>query len=230
MKRFLLASVAATALGGAAFAQSQPPKTEETLTHDQIKATVDSHVADLKACMKENGAVTGKVIVNFGVMPNGHVVDSKAKEHSSNAGLDKCIVGAFAKWPFPKRGPGAPIQGVDYPLVFTVPKVVPPPPLSEQEQKDIALAIQGHSAEVKKCYEAAKEEKPDLEGIVNIDITIAQNGKVLDSQIRDSTLKFPKVENCINDALKKWTLPQRQVAGNITVGYPFKLIKVEKKK
>ena len=60
---------------------------------------------------------TGKLVVEFGILPNGKVTDQKPKERSSNAALDRCITAAFAGWTFPKP-PGGGSAVVTYPFVL----------------------------------------------------------------------------------------------------------------
>jgi TonB family protein len=211
----------------AALGAEAPP--EEKLSHDQISSTVNAHIADVKACMKEHGSVTGQLIVEFGVLPTGTVVDAKAKQASSNGALDKCIVGAFRKWTFPKR-PGGPIQGVAYPLTFTAPKPAPPPPpMSEDEQKQIAAVFGGHLPEVKKCYETALADKAGLEGEIDMDVVIAAGGNVVKTSVKKKTVESPKLEQCLGDAVLKWTFP-KHTGNELTIGYPFVFKGTEKKK
>jgi len=228
MRNLLLRAAVLTALGGTASAQQPPP--DEKLSHEQIKKTVDSHVADIKACMKENGAVTGKLVLVFGVLPNGHTGDVKVKEASSNAGLDKCIAAGFRKWVFPARK-GGPFQGVEYPLVFTAPKPAAPPPpqTSPEEQKQVEGVINSHMPEVRRCYEDGLLEKSDLAGVLNTDIIIAPAGNVADTKVVDNSVKAPKVEKCILDSVKKWTFPKHSGPQNMVVTYPF-VLKLENKK
>jgi TonB family protein len=224
----LLGAVAMAALGGVAFAQTPPTNTDEKLSHEQIKKTVDAHVGDLKDCMKENGGkAEGKLVIRFGVMPNGHTGDVKVAENSSNAALDKCIAKAFGRWVFPARKAG-PFQGVDYPFTFSTPKPPPPPPVNEEEMKAVQGVINSHMPEVRKCYEDALLKKDDLKGEVDIDIVIAPTGSVASTKIVNTTTKFPMVENCINGLIPKWMFSKRKDPGNLTITYPFVLKGMEK--
>jgi TonB family protein len=231
MKRLpLLGAVAMAALSGLAHGQAPPPGTpEEKLSHEQIKKTVDAHVGDLKDCMKENGGkAEGKLVVRFGVLPNGHTGDVKIIENSSNAGLDKCIAKAFGRWVFPQRKAG-PFQGVDYPFTFSAPKPPPPAVVSPEEMKGVEGVINSHMPEVRKCYEDALMKKDDLKGEVDIEMVIAPAGTVSGTKIVNTTVKFPMVENCINGLIPKWVFAKRTNPGNLTITYPFVLKGLEKK-
>jgi TonB family protein len=215
-------------LGSVTFAQAPPQtKIEEKLSDSQIKVTVDAHVADIKSCMKESGNVTGKLVLVFGVLPDGHTGDYKVKQASSNAALDKCIVAAFKRWQFPKRKAG-PFQGVEYPLVFSAPKAKPQEPVGTLDRSQIEGTINGHMPEVRSCYDDALLKKADLEGVVTMDITVGTSGAVIGTKIASTTANFPSVESCINEHVKKWTFPKPQ-GGNVVISYPF-VMKLEKKK
>jgi TonB family protein len=223
----LLGAVAMAALGGVALAQTPPP--EEKLSHDQIKKTVDSHVDDLKSCMKESGKAEGKLVIRFGVLPNGHTGDVKIAEASSNSAVDKCIAKAFARWVFPARKAG-PFQGVDYPFTFSVPKPPPAPVVSPEEMKGVEGVINSHMPEVRKCYEDALMKKDDLKGEVDIEMVITPTGSVSTTKIVSTTVKYPMVENCINGLIPKWVFAKRTNPGNLTITYPFVLKGMEKSK
>jgi TonB family protein len=221
MKILLPLVVAVAAAGTPAFAEAPPA--EEKLSHQQIKATVDSHVADLKACINDHGAATGRVVLLFGVLPDGHTADVKVKEGSSNAGLDKCIAAGFRKWVFPARKSG-PFQGVEYPLVFTV-----PPPIKEnpEEQKQMEAVVQSHVGDVRGCYEQGLKDNEELGGTITVQIVVAPAGNVAEAKTVNNSTKSPKVEQCITGAAKKWQFPKH--VGNITLTYPF-VLKAENKR
>jgi TonB family protein len=221
MKNFLLSVVAVAAAGTPAFAQAPPAgAAEEKLSQQQIKATVDSHVADLKACMKEHGAATGRVVLVFGVLPDGKTSDVKIKEASSNGGLDKCIAAGFRRWVFPARKAG-PFQGVEYPLQFAAPP--PPPKENPEEQKQLEGVVQSHVGDVRGCYEQGLQENEELKGTVTTQIVIAPAGNVSQAKIVKSELQSDKVARCITDAIKKWQFPKHTGTADVIITYPFVL-------
>ena len=81
MRRFTVLSLLVLSGSAAWAAPAGPPP----LSHEEIKEVVDSHIADLKTCMGQHGGATGKLVVEFGILPNGKVTDQKPKERSSNA-------------------------------------------------------------------------------------------------------------------------------------------------
>jgi hypothetical protein len=73
--------------------------------------------------------------------------------------------------------------------------------------------------EVRKCYDAALEDKAGLEGEIDMDVVIAIGGNVVKTSVKKKTIESPKLEKCLGDAVLKWTFPKR--ANEMTIGYPF---------
>ncbi len=194
------------------------------LSHDEIKSTVDQHLADVKACMKQHGAATGKLVVKFAITPLGKVQDPAPETNSSNVALDKCIAAQFRNWEFPKPRGGI-TMGVVYPFIFSV-----PPPPATLTDKQVIDTITAHVADVRVCYDAALKHKSDLAaGTVRVSFSIATDGKVADAKLKDSTFKLPALETCIINKAKTWPFPKPAGAGNFNFDWPFKLVPPPKK-
>ncbi len=119
--RNIVVTLALALASSSAFADKAVTSTE-ILTHEQVKATVDTHIGDVKGCMKSaGGPAKGKLVIRFGVLPSGHTLDPAVREPTVNGALDKCVAAAARAWVFPTRGASAPTQGVDYPFVFSAP-------------------------------------------------------------------------------------------------------------
>jgi len=87
----------------------------------------------------------------------------------------------------------------------------------------IRRIIQRHINEVKFCYEKELAARPDLEGRVSIKFIISGTGAVQMAAVAETTLGNAKVENCIAQAVKRWTFPQPKGGGVVIVTYPFQL-------
>jgi outer membrane biosynthesis protein TonB len=90
----------------------------------------------------------------------------------------------------------------------------------------IRRVIRLHVSEVKRCYESQLEKNPNLAGKVNVRFVVGTEGKVLESDVIESTLKDAKVERCIAAAVLLWEFPKPQ-GGKVTVVYPFVLASAE---
>jgi hypothetical protein len=195
---------------------TQKPATPP-LTHQEIKSTVDSHLDDVKACMRDHGSATGKLVVEFGVTPEGKVNDPKPKERSSNAALDRCIANAFGRWTFPKPRGGV-LMGVDYPFMFAAPK---PPAQGKLDQAVVVKTVHDHQPDIKTCYDEAVKAKPGLAGTVKVAFVIAPTGKVSEAKVDNSTTKWGPLDQCLVGKLKSWTFPKPEGNGEVAIMYPF---------
>ena len=85
----------------------------------------------------------------------------------------------------------------------------------------IRRVVHSHMQEIKFCYERELEHHADLNGKVTAQFTIAANGKVLVSVVRDTTLGSPPVERCVQEAVRRWEFPRPDGTGIVMVAYPF---------
>jgi len=90
----------------------------------------------------------------------------------------------------------------------------------------IRRVVHRHLAEVRHCYEQQLIERPDLQGRVSVKFIIAPSGEVRASVLAASTLGHPRVEQCVVDAVARWTFPQPEGGGMVVVTYPFVLQQV----
>jgi TonB family protein len=87
----------------------------------------------------------------------------------------------------------------------------------------IRRIVHRHINEVKFCYERKLAQRPDLSGRVAIKFIISGTGAVQMAAVASSTLGDPSVENCIAQAVRRWTFPQPEGGGIVIVTYPFQL-------
>jgi len=91
----------------------------------------------------------------------------------------------------------------------------------------IRRIVHRHINEVKFCYERELAQRPDLAGRVAIKFIISGTGAVQMAAVASSTLGNAKVENCIAQAVRRWTFPQPEGGGIVIVTYPFQLTSPE---
>jgi pSer/pThr/pTyr-binding forkhead associated (FHA) protein len=87
----------------------------------------------------------------------------------------------------------------------------------------IRRIVHRHINEVKFCYERELAARPDLAGRVSIKFIIMGTGAVQMAAVAESTIGNPNVENCIAQAVRRWTFPQPEGGGIVIVTYPFQL-------
>lgn len=190
------------------------------LTNDEVRKTVESHLDDVKACLRAHGKVTGKLVVAFAVKPDGSVENPHPQEASSNAALDKCIAASFNKWTFPKPR-GAALAGQLYPFVFAAP---PPPKPTQGTLKPEAIVgvfkSKDHLGEVGECLKANKS-RDFKQGLIKFAIVVGVDGKVKEAKIADTNTKLPKLDECIAGKLRGWSFPKPDGNADAAFNYPF---------
>ncbi|MCB9625350.1 MAG: TonB family protein [Sandaracinus sp.] len=75
--------------------------------------------------------------------------------------------------------------------------------------------------QVKFCYEQALRARPDLEGRVTTRFMISPTGAVAASVVQSSTLQNGEAEQCITQAITRWSFPAPSDGGMVSVTYPF---------
>ena len=92
-------------------------------------------------------------------------------------------------------------------------------PISLKE--DIRTTVRRHLEEVEKCYEAALDTQPMLEGKLVLTWDIADGGVVQDVKVKEAGEKIRPVARCVVEKLLTWRFappPQNKV---VEVSYPF---------
>lgn len=85
----------------------------------------------------------------------------------------------------------------------------------------IRRVVRRHHNEVKFCYEQALRARPDLEGRVTTRFMISPSGSVAASVVQSSTLGSGEAEQCISQAITRWSFPAPSDGGMVSVTYPF---------
>jgi pSer/pThr/pTyr-binding forkhead associated (FHA) protein len=87
----------------------------------------------------------------------------------------------------------------------------------------IRRVIQRHINEVRFCYEQELSSRPDLGGRVQVKFIVSPSGAVQAANVESTTLGAPRAENCIAQAVRRWTFPAPDGGGIVIVSYPFVL-------
>lgn len=87
----------------------------------------------------------------------------------------------------------------------------------------VRRTVRAHLNEIRFCYDRELQSRPGLEGRVVTGFTISGNGAVLASVIESSSLHDATVEQCIAQAVRRWSFPKPASPGMTVVSYPFVL-------
>jgi TonB family protein len=85
----------------------------------------------------------------------------------------------------------------------------------------IRRVIRRHLNEVKYCYEKQLPQAPDMAGVVSVKFIINGTGNVQNSAVSNSSLGSAPVEQCVAQAVRRWTFPAPDGGGIVIVTYPF---------
>lgn len=86
---------------------------------------------------------------------------------------------------------------------------------------EVGKIIHSHLSEVRYCYESSMLRNADIEGKLVLDFSIGPNGIVQSAAVRESSLKDPRLDDCILRRLTKWAFPQPKGGVTVAVSYPF---------
>lgn len=89
------------------------------------------------------------------------------------------------------------------------------------DKEIIRRIIRRHMNEVKYCYEQELTKKPELQGRISVQFTIAATGQVVASVLQQSSMGNARVENCVVQAVRRWEFPKPLGGGIVIVAYPF---------
>jgi TonB family protein len=85
----------------------------------------------------------------------------------------------------------------------------------------VRQTVEAHQAEVTGCYETILAQGAAPQGEVRVRFTVGRNGLVSRAAVARSTLKQPRVEACIVQAVRRWPFPKP--ARPTTIVFPFRL-------
>jgi hypothetical protein len=89
------------------------------------------------------------------------------------------------------------------------------------DKEIIRREVRRHLNEVRFCYDQGLTVRPQLQGRLVVNFTIAPTGRVLVAVPQSSTLGMPSVDACIVGAVRRWQFPQPSGGGLAIVSYPF---------
>jgi len=86
---------------------------------------------------------------------------------------------------------------------------------------EVGRVIHGRISEIRYCYESSMLRKPDIEGKLIIDFTIASSGRVRSANVKESSVRDERLNECILKRLARWEFPKPKSGVEVAVSYPF---------
>lgn len=88
-------------------------------------------------------------------------------------------------------------------------------------KREVWEVINRHFSEIRNCYESAIVRKADIEGKLMVQFSIDSGGHVRKASVKASTLKDPRLDQCILGRLTQWAFPKPKGRSEVSVTYPF---------
>lgn len=77
-----------------------------------------------------------------------------------------------------------------------------------------------HYADLRSCYETQLKENPQLQGMVEVELTIDSKGQIREGRITNDTIGHPELQFCIAQRILGWKFPPH-ADESLTVQFPF---------
>jgi TonB family protein len=100
---------------------------------------------------------------------------------------------------------------------------VPTPKDGGLKQEDVDKVVKAHEGDVFGCYQDVVAKTPDAHGTVRVHFQIVDTGAVGEVKVTDTKVQDDKMDQCITEAVKKWSFPKLKGGGTLEVEYPFGL-------
>lgn len=197
------------------------PAPQTSLDKEQIRATVRSHLDEVRACrdkavLEENPDFAGRIDVRFRIDPSGAVGDASVTSSTPGSKVaEACLVSAIKTWTFEKASAPSVIA---YPFVF---KPDDTPPLTEAEAAPFRRVVAEHAIEMRACWEQALPRSPTLAGKAKLRLGINPDGLVGRVELVASTLSDATVESCLRAKPRRWVFPKAAKGNLYTHVYDF---------
>jgi len=107
-------------------------------------------------------------------------------------------------------------QSVDVGITSSEPLV-----MGSLDKELIRQVIQRNRGQIRFCYESQLTKYPKLNGKVAVKFVINAEGKVVSSEVAQSTAGNAELESCVAGRVRTWLFPKPKGGGVVVVTYPF---------
>lgn len=87
--------------------------------------------------------------------------------------------------------------------------------------EQIQAAVNENAKAFDKCYTLGADKDGKLEGTVTVQATVGPLGTVNEASVKTSTVKNPKVDECVRDAFKTLKFARPGGGGTVMITYPM---------
>ena len=93
--------------------------------------------------------------------------------------------------------------------------------LGSLAKTQIDYVIKKNIEPIRQCYIDGLKKNPSIQGSLQIQFIIANDGSVSKAKVKRSELKDPYIGNCIVNQFKQFTFPKPHGGGIVIITYPF---------
>lgn len=210
-----------------------------SLTAEEIDRVVKARAGVFRACyqkeLKNTPGIGGKLIIHFKIGGDGVVErDSTATTSSStlrNDAIEQCVKVNVSRLKFPAKGD---VAHVNYPFVFTVAGMTPPPAADQAVAPATTAAATPATRDLPDSLDRAMisdgvgklkpqvmscAEKWPVKGQVKVSVTVAPDGHVMSVTVK--TTPDASLGSCVASMMHKATFTKTQNGGSFLYPYTF---------
>jgi hypothetical protein len=194
-------------------------------------AVVVEHNVDIESCecaaRQIDETLGARLDLVFAVPAGGGKAQvAVGRAIGSTAELQKCVLDRAEAWSFPSPAGGA--TQFRTAIIFTPDDrgACPPGPNASvrratASKEKLRAALAARHDEVKACYGQGSGSAAPTAGRLVMTLIFNRDGRVIQAQVDEATVKDEKAEACVTDKAYAWMLPRPTPPGVVTVSYPY---------
>jgi hypothetical protein len=194
-------------------------------------AVIVSHNVDIESCecaaRQIDETLGARLDLVFDVPAGGGKAQVEVgRAIGSTDALQRCVLERARDWAFPSPAGGA--ARFRTAIVFAPDDhgACPPGPSASvrratASKEKVRAALAPRQDEVKACYKRVLGGAAPASGRVVVTLIFNRDGRVIQAQVDEATIRDDRVEACITDQAYAWPLPKPTPPGVVSVSYPY---------
>jgi hypothetical protein len=194
-------------------------------------AVIVSHNVDIESCecaaRQFDETLGARLDLVFAVPAGGGKAQvAVGRAVGSPDSLQRCVLERAATWAFPSPAGGATRFRTGIIFAPDDHGACPPGPNASvrratANKERVRAALAARQDEVKACYQQMLGGAAQPSARVVVTLIFNRDGRVIQAQVDEATVRDERVEACITDRAYAWLLPRPTPPGVVTVSYPY---------
>jgi hypothetical protein len=196
-------------------------------------AVIVSHNVDIEGCecaaRQYDETLGARLDLVFSVPAGGGKAQvAVGRAIAAPDSLKKCVLERAGGWSFPSPAAGATQFRTGIIFAPDDSGGCPPGPnapvrRATASKEKVRTALAARRDEVKACYQQAQGSAARPPDRVVVTLIFNRDGKVIQAQVDEATVRDERIESCITDKAYAWVMPRPTPPGVVTVTYPYSL-------